>query len=317
MSAPAGPAPADTSDTALYQLKRFSEAADKIRSNATTAAKTLGGLGTAGIAAVGVAKFSDVFPLPGGGDSRAVLLGIAVIVGFALMLGAVLLLTGRIWYVSEPVFTTSDIGTMVRLGSVTEGERPLVDAVYKETVDLNFTPTEPVRSLKAYEAKAIDLEREAAGKPVAERPELLAQATAIRNDIRATQARAATLVIRKRAAAIGTVARLSAPVILFATGLAMANLSADGLDAWRATDKKVATVKACADAVEALTKNKISMDELPPGCGKPAPSAAQTADILTGLMTRYTTQCVNATAGTQDCVAVLDAIGKAAANATP
>lgn len=137
------PATGDTSDTALYQLKRFSEAADKIRANATTAAKTLGGLGTAGIAAVGVAKFSDVFPLPGNGDGRAVLLAIAVIVGFALMLGAVLLLTGRMWQVGEPVFTTSDVDTMVRMRAVTERERPLVDAVYQETVDLNFKPNEP------------------------------------------------------------------------------------------------------------------------------------------------------------------------------
>lgn len=118
------PATGDTSDTALYQLKRFSEAADKIRANATTAAKTLGGLGTAGIAAVGVAKFSDVFPLPGNGDGRAVLLAIAVIVGFALMLGAVLLLTGRMWQVGEPVFTTSDVDTMVRMRAVTERETP-------------------------------------------------------------------------------------------------------------------------------------------------------------------------------------------------
>ncbi|MGW4211321.1 hypothetical protein ACWEIJ_25235 [Lentzea sp. NPDC004789] len=335
MTAPAEPA---TGDTASYQLKRFSEAADKIRANAGTAAKTLGGVGSAVVAAVGVAKFSDILPLPGRGwsDGGVLVLLAVTLVGFGAMGWAVLALTGKLWLVGEPVFTTADPAEM---DLADHEEKRLVKKAYRETVKLNFsadefaafTPAEK-SSLKAYEQRAIalELDAEADGLPPEERAVLRTRATAIRTDIRATQARAAALVVRTRAAKIGKPGPLYGFAALFAAGLVASSLCAGELSARRtseleSTDRKVATVKACADAVEALTKNKITLETIPAQtfpaeCPRPEKTAdtpqpspaAHRAETTTALINSYR-DCLNAATGKPDsCAWILTIIKQSA-----
>lgn len=179
-------------ELAVDQAKRFSDAADKIRQRAETSAKALAGLGTTALGAIGIAAFADIFPLEAQNIPWAVLL----VVGFVATAVSIVWFSVRLWDVSRPVFTRSDLAKMEDLDVL---ERKTISEVYVEVARLNSAP-----SLRAYEARAWRLER-MADRPAIDpgkRKRLQDQSALIRAEVRATQSRAAALVIRERSAKI-------------------------------------------------------------------------------------------------------------------
>src|SRR3954451_6679213 len=84
------------------QRKRYDELAETLRGRVDTAAKTFGGLATTALTAAGIAKISDVFPVPPGPRAHSALA--ATVVGFAFMAVGVLWFTARLWKVNQPMF---------------------------------------------------------------------------------------------------------------------------------------------------------------------------------------------------------------------
>ena len=296
-------------DQAVDQSKRFNEAADKIRQRAETSAKALAALGTTAITAVGVAKFADVFPAEGQG-----IWVVALLSGFAAMVIAVLLFSSRLWNVNQALFTTSNVATMTDLDggkSDKSEERDAVRGVYEDMARLNAAP-----SLQAYEARALRFER------IAERSvdevkskRLLDRAALIRAEVRATQWRAAALVIRKRAWKAATGPAVAAISALFVIGLMSVGISADALESARGqTDR----AKACAESLDLVREQGLPLSLLADSCEAantiPPPNEPESPEVvaeraasLTALMTQYQ-ECVDTNRNADACAAVLEII---------
>lgn len=302
-------------DQAVDQGKRFSDAADKIRQRADTSAKTLAALGTTAVTAVGVAKFADIFPAEGQG-----LWVVALLAGFAAMVIAILLFSSRLWNVNQPLFTTSNATTMTDLDAGWRWRRPKPDKeqvevrrVYEDMARLNAAP-----SLQAYEARALRFER------IAERSvdgvkskRLLDRAALIRAEVRATQSRAAALVIRKRAWKAATGPAVAAIAALFVIGLMSVGISADALESARGqTDR----AKVCAESLDLVRKQGLPLTLLADSCQAPGtvPPAnepespevvAERAASLTALATQHQ-ECVVDGRDPDACAAVLEIIAQ-------
>src|SRR5262245_23361457 len=127
----------------------FRDAAEKIRSRADTAAKTLGGLGTTVLTAIGIVKFGDIFPLPPL-DKQVWAAIVVVITSFLTLAGVVAFFTRRLWKLNEPLVQRTDPELM----ELNDEELELVRGIYKIETDLNG-----VESLGALEARALRLLR--------------------------------------------------------------------------------------------------------------------------------------------------------------
>ena len=287
---------------AEYQLGKFTDAIETIRSHAAAGAKTLGAVGGLAVGAVGVAKFSDVFPVPAGGGLAAV----GVVVGVVAMGIAVLWLTIATWRVGDPVFTANDPAKIED-----DDARAIAEKIYR---DVAGKP-----SLEDWQQNVDHLEEQARNVPPAERQPLLDQAYAARLEIRATQARVGALVVRERAKNARRLVVLVPTLLLFVAGLSASGLLADKLDAMRtATDTRTATVRACAETAAALTENHVDLAELPDGCARPvlAPATetalANRSEVLGDLTAAYQS-CVKANSAEHDkCAWILTLIGDAA-----
>jgi hypothetical protein len=265
--------PDQATAAATDRAKQFKDATDKVRERSDAAAKALAALGTAGLTAVGISKFSDVFPLPDGELPVVVI----VLLGFLLMVGVLVGLTYLLLNANRPFVPATDIQ------GASAAELEEIEKIYDRVAKQYGAP-----SLRAYEARGQRLQRIADRKADAtEAAPLLAKAARIRAETESAQARVALLVSRMRmnGALKGRGAKLCA--IVFPVGLLMFGIGSDHLDSKRSAE--VAAYKACADAATAGVKN------LPPICNgvvakAPEPTAA--AKRRDALQAAYTA-CVD------------------------
>jgi hypothetical protein len=218
------------------------------------------------VTAVGLAKFSDLFPFPPDPSGKSVWATRGVILGFSLMIFAVLALAHRFWKLAAPIPFRADPEKM----DLRDWERDdLVVPIYEETAALNA-----VQSLAAYEARALRFDRVARWLPDAEAKQVRAEADVIRAEVLATLARAKVRLLRGRTSRAFTHLALLY-YLLFGLGVLAFGLGADWLASER-TDA-VAVQKACADARAVTT---VVETKLPPICGKPLTKAdAETASV--------------------------------------
>jgi hypothetical protein len=241
---------------ATEQAQRFREASDKLRERSDTAAKGLAALGTAGLTAVGIAKFSDIYPFPPG-EWEAV---VAVVAGFIAMVVALVAFTLRLWDANRPLVTRIRATEM----SDDDEERDEIQAIYERLARLNGVDT-----LAGYEARGHRLERIADRTGNDQRAaRLRKRADQIRAEILATQARAALVVIRQRVNGALKGGGAASFALLFAGGLLAFGFGADRLDSERSA--RVAAYKACADAMTA----KVRAQKLPSICDDVTQSTA-------------------------------------------
>lgn len=297
-------APPDLSSLSVDLGKRWSTATESIRTRTDTTAKGIAALGTTGITAAGLTKFSDVFPLPA---SPTLWQGLAicfVIAAFSALAAAVALFTARLAKVSSPLFMKAKAAD---ISDASTEEQTVIADIYQETADLNDANT-----FEVYTARGSRLQRVAQSTPDAKIATLAAtEAKQINADVVATQARAATNVIRKRAQDAIHGKDAWKPYALFIAGLLVFGFATDYLDSERSA--RVATAKSCAEAITAIRTADPTAAEPPPSrllpklCGgrsavpKPAASAAattqtETAGAVKDLATRYDA-CVTAAKG--------------------
>jgi hypothetical protein len=252
------PAPTGATD----QAQRFRDATEKVRQRTELTAKTFGGLGTAAISALGIAKFADVFPwAPGQGVWVCVL-----ITSFLVMIGVVGLFAWRLWHASERIVLRSDAEKMSELDG---GEKETVKEVYRETARLNLVPT-----LRALEARAHRLYRIANRVDDANlAKKLIQRANDIAADIHSVEARAGLLVVRRRAAQAFRDRWAILAFIALALAVVGFGISADRLESERAGLTKV--VKDCAEAKKAAQVGGIR--GVPEICKGSSPAVASAA----------------------------------------
>jgi hypothetical protein len=237
------------------QAKRFSEAADTLRGRTDLAAKGLGGLGTAALTAIGIAKVGDIFPFPPG---QEIWVG-ALWLGFLLMVVAIVALTLRFWTANRPLLPTSDPAGMLKNtetrkkeneSEIDDAEMKMMCAVYKEEVAHAAFSLGNHETLKHYEERADSLERETqtrwgqVGLDAKRR-----QVARMRAEIDKAQQRAKLVVVRRRLNHTLTRPIAAVWAALFVVGLVGFGASADRLESQRSG--LIATDKSCAEAVKA------------------------------------------------------------------
>jgi hypothetical protein len=248
------------------QAKRFSEAADTLRGRTDLAAKGLGGLGTAALTAIGIAKVGDIFPFPPRQEGWVVALWIA----FLAMVVAIVALTLRFWTANRPLLPTSDPAEMQKNterrkkeneSEIDKAEMKMMCAIYDEEVAHAAFSLGDHETLKHYEKRADDLERETqtrwgqVGLEAKRR-----QVARMRAEIDKAQQRAKLVVVRRRLNHTLTRPIAALWAALFVVGLVGFGMSADRLESQRSG--AIATDKSCAEAVKA----GVRPEKLPPIC---------------------------------------------------
>jgi hypothetical protein len=254
--------------SAADQGKLWAEATEKIRARTDTSAKALGALGTTGITAAGLSKFSDIFPLPASPSTEQLVAVAGVLAGLLLMAAAVGWMTAMLWKVSQPIFMSSNLPQMrAELADADQYRR--LETIYRSAARLN-----DAEELEHYASRGLRLERvayDSADPAVRKRAE--EEALQIRNDVMATQARAATNVVRQRAYRAVRSKTTLAIFVLFLFGLISFGVASDYLDSERAA--RVASSKSCAEAVKAVRDSSPATAKLLPTlCGGKAAVAA-------------------------------------------
>jgi hypothetical protein len=248
---PEAATPASSSGVA-DRAQRFRDATEQIRKRTELTAKAVGGLGLTVVSAVGIKKFTDVFPVPPP-DQNWLWVGF-LIFSFLVMVSIVGLFTYRLWHVSQPIVLQSDAD---RMDDLDAREKDIVRPLYAEMARLNRAP-----SLPAYEARAQRLYRIADRTESPRADELRQQADDIDADISSVEARAGMIVVRRRA---GQAIRDWLAIVAFAAfavAIVLFGLSADKLDSERTQLTKI--VKDCADAEKAAQVGGVRA--LPPIC---------------------------------------------------
>lgn len=311
-------APSDLSSLSEDLGKRWITALEGLRKRTDTTAKTIGGLGTLAITAAGLSKFSDVFPLPPSPSAWQVLAILGVLAGLVAMGAAVAWFTVRLTKVASPIFMRSDPSAIT---DISLPERVMIATIYGEIATLN-----DASSFEAYATRGLRLQRVAQRGGSADVRSLAAtEAKQVNADVLATQARAATHVVRQRAQdAIRGPGAVKA-YVLFLVALLAFGIGADYLDSERTA--RVASARDCAEAITAIrtadpsTATPAPAKLLPKLCGGEAsvPVAAsgattpetETSGAVTDVATRYDACIVAAEGDTDQCTrlkAGLDAI---------
>lgn len=247
---------------AIAQGKRYAEAIERMRGRSDAAAKTLGALATTAITAVGLEKFSGVFPFATD-DAWSWVAVVATVGGFVALAVAVGWFVARLWWSNRPIFMPADLERTEDLAD--EPERTLVRRIYQEIADLNDAP-----SLSAYEARGWRLnaiaEQLGSGDPLKAR--LTAQAATIAAEVSATESRAVLNVVRSRSARVLGASRIWRLPALFVAAVLALGLGSDHLASERAD--RVSTAKACAEAQKALSAQGLSAVDLLPRLCRPS-----------------------------------------------
>ena len=245
------PAPASPNAAAL-QSEKLAAATEKIRQRAELSAKALGALGSTLLTAVGIAKFSDVYPLP---DDAGVVPRV-VIAGFGLMALAVLSIFVRLVNVNEPIIWRTDLS---QVRGLKKKERAIAELELEDTATLA-----DVESLRSYEARGHRLERVARRLPDEDlSAKVRVEADGIRAEAMATLHLANLQVVRYRSSQALKGAGAMVAYVLFILGLVLFAVGADYLQSERSD--RIDIAKRCA---EARAADAIE-EELPPICGRP------------------------------------------------
>jgi hypothetical protein len=216
------------------RAKQYKEATDKVRERSDAAAKALVGLGTAGLTAVGISKFSDVYPLPDGELGTALLVGAA----FLLMAGVLVTLTFLLLTANRPLVTEVDADKM----SASADEKKAIKKIYDEVAKRNGA-----EAMRVYDARGQRFQRIADRKTTPEEATpILAKAARIRSETDAAMARAALIVSRRRMTDALKGWQAGVCALVFVVALLTFGIGADRLESKR-TDE-VAAYKACAEA---------------------------------------------------------------------
>jgi len=289
----------------------YRDLADKIRGRVDALGKTFGALATTGATAIGLAKIGDLFPLPAG-DAYETWAYVAI-GGFAVGVLAVIYLATRLSKVSRPLYVRADLDGMERDDEISGPERGRIEPLFDRTARLNGA-----QSLMGYERRGGALRRSARWtRDEEERKRREALADEVRGDVEQTLARAAVIVIRRRAAKAVTGLGAWLAYLAFVSGLVAFGLGTDKVASGRV---EPATAKACADARTAGARPselKPPCDSSTTGAQAPTPTEAQTrVTVAEQALAAYKT-CEAATPAPlsdADCAAqrdaVVDALGR-------
>jgi hypothetical protein len=282
-------------------LKRATDAAESLRARSDLAAKVLAAGGTTLVTAVGISKFSDLWPFPG---SWSWLAAAGVIAGFMAMVVAVLGVAYRHWKLGQPTPFRADLGAMAAANEISNSELTLVEPIYEEFSRLN-----QVDSLETFEARAHRFERIGRWLPETEAVRVRGDATFMYMELLTILARAKLRVLRDRATVAVRGGGAIALYGVFAAGVLAFGLGADWLQSER-TDR-ISIAKACADARAVA---QIVEMELPDICGQPTGEQGQektaTSEIETArasLATAYA-DCLSVAAAASECDSIRGAI---------
>jgi hypothetical protein len=276
-------------------LKRATETVEALRKRTDLGAKVLASAGSTVVAAIGIAKFSDLFPWPRG-SPQVEWATAGVLVGFALMVGVVIAIAYRFWKVSEPVPMRSDPALL----DLRDKEAEFVRSAFDEMAALNDVP-----SLLAYEARGHRLDRVARWLPSPQAERVRQEASLIYTEILATHARVRLRILLRRVAIAVRGKGAIAVYLLFTAGIIAFGVGADYLQSER-TDR-VTIAKACADA------RAVGAVELPPICGEAASptederSAAERIAEASEQLSLHLKECV-ASATEEECAPIRDAL---------
>jgi hypothetical protein len=301
------------------QIKRWRTVIDGIRSRTDLTAKAAAGLGSSILGAVGIAKFSDVFPLP---DDVSKLQAAVPIVGFALVavsLGCIIVLLAR---VGQPVLSSA---RLQEITGASKGERELIMRTYDEIAALKGAP-----SLQAYEARAQRYARLAAETDdVALKKRLEGTAMLINAEVQAAQGRATADVVRRRSAQALAGKWATAWYAVGVAGVIMFAVGSDYLDGKRSGDTelakaKIANEKECAAVAKTYADAKLEIPKIngcPPTTTTSSGSSDKQADEPTPAQIRAqavevlapkNTACQATTkdAATEDCARIAEALSR-------
>jgi hypothetical protein len=224
---------------------RWRDAVEAVRKRADTTAKALLALGTTALTALGIAKFSDIYPRPPGDGAKWVIA--VLIVSFLAMAFVIVFFTVRVYRLSETLVMASDPDEITDLRG--DDERDQVDKVYNQVA-----AEKNVRSLAAYEARAERLDRIAARISDADEvARLRDEATLIRTEVVTAAGRAALAVLRYRAGRVIKSFWAWVMYLVFFAAVIGFGFSSDWLDSARAGETKVATECAAAQKGGATT----------------------------------------------------------------
>jgi hypothetical protein len=251
---------------------------EAVRRRTDLFAKSIAGLGTAALTAIGIAKFADVYPLPPFCHIPAALWValVATVGGFAAMGLALVWFSRGLWKVTEAVFMPLEPPEQNRkaIGGLDEDEAARVRDVYEAAAQLHGAKTlaeyakqaatldgdADKKEDKAARAGTADTEVRAAAGDAAR---LRVRAQAIRANVDEAQARAVLNVVRMRA---HRAVRNWGPILCFLPGLVAFGLGADYLDSEHSASLRAA--KTCVSAIEAVRDGSPATGRLLPAiCG--------------------------------------------------
>jgi hypothetical protein len=298
---------------AIDRAKRFRDASDKIRERSDATAKGLAALGTAGLTAVGITKFSDVFPLPPGELDVAYL----VVLSFVVMTAVLAAFTFRLWNANKPLVARADLDAMLARGEIDDNEKNEMDRIYDEIAARNQSGT-----LRMLEDRGERFQRIADRTADANlSKQLKAKAERIRAETEVAFARAQLVVVRRR---MNRALKGPSAVFLslaFVVALVGFGLGADHIDSERTA--RLATYKACAEAVTA----KVASAKLPEICSDAVESASpaqstpeQMAVAAVAALTDAYSKCIDTAIDQKRPLEMCDGIRRqltAAINAVP
>jgi hypothetical protein len=258
---------------------QWGAATKELRARADITSKALGGLGTTGLTAAGLTKFSDIFPLPATPSTWQDLAIAAIVAGLVAMAGAVAWFTMRLSNVSSPIFMRLDPEEMATPLKVPRGrssrcraenpdidecERALVDAIYLNAARLNGAA-----NLQQYALRGLRLQRIAQRSADKKVSALAAvEAKQINADVAAAQARALTNIVRGRADNAIRGKRALAAYSAFFIGLLAFGFATDYLDSERT--QRITTAKSCGEAITAIRTADPDTPSPPPAALLPA-----------------------------------------------
>jgi hypothetical protein len=273
-------------EAANERAKRYRDASEKIRERSDTAAKALAALGTAGLTAVGIKEFSDLFPMPPGEWWVGLLVGF----GFVVMIGVLAAFTFFLWDANRPLVPRTDLKGMRKRHEIDRLEKKEMVRAHQEMADRHGAAT-----LAEFEARGEGFERLAERETdPARAADLRARANRVRADTDVALAQGQLIVVRRRMNRALKGPRAVFLASAFVVGLLLFGIGADHIESKRSDE--VAAYKACAEAVTA----KVDEAQLPEICeGKYGPEAdtpatdEQTqAAAVAGLGAQYTS-CID------------------------
>lgn len=243
------------------QTALFRAASEKIRSRADAWGKTLITVGTGVTAAAGLAKTSDIFPLPPGWWWTLAVLNFVLL---TVMAAAAVVAGWRLNRVLRPISLKPDPGD----SDLSEDEEKTVKAIFEQQAGLNKKG-----SLREYDDEALQIyqawENRKGGDP--EPATSLLRAMQIRAEVNYAMQRASTTVLRARydAATTGKVPLVCIVAFLlaaFGVGVTLDKLEAVRTAESTQTSNRLTTIKQCADAQAGKAANPSISLALPPDC---------------------------------------------------